>query len=53
MPALCDDRNICTILVGKARGKIALGRSRHKWEGSIKIDLGEKDCEVMHYVRLA
>jgi len=30
-----------TVLVGKSEGKITLGRSRHKWEKSIKVGLKE------------
>jgi hypothetical protein len=30
-------------LVGRTEGKRPLGRPRHRWEETIKIDLGEKD----------
>jgi hypothetical protein len=36
-----DKRNAYRILVGKPEGKRSLGRSRHRWEDSIKIDLRE------------
>lgn len=48
-----DDRNAYKILVGKPRGRRPLGRSRHKCEERIKIGLGEKEWQDMHYVRLA
>ena len=34
-----ERRGICRILVGKPQGKRPLGRPRHRWEDSIKMDL--------------
>jgi hypothetical protein len=34
-------RNVYKVLVGKAEGKRALRRPRHRWEGNIKMDLRE------------
>jgi hypothetical protein len=34
-------RNAYRILVGKPEGKRLLGRPRHRWEDSIKMDLRE------------
>jgi hypothetical protein len=34
-------RNTYNVLVGKAEGKIPLGRRRHGWEDDIKTDLQE------------
>jgi hypothetical protein len=34
-------RNAYGILVGKPEGKMALGRPRHRWQDSIKMDLRE------------
>jgi hypothetical protein len=34
-------RNAYQILVGKPEGKTSPGRSRHRWEDNIKIDLTE------------
>jgi hypothetical protein len=34
------NRTACRILVGKLDGKIPLGRPRHRWVGSIKIERG-------------
>jgi hypothetical protein len=36
-----EKRNAYRILVGKPEGKRPLGRSRHTWVDSIKIDLRE------------
>jgi len=32
---------VYSILVGKPEGKIPLGRPRHRWKDSIKMDLQE------------
>ena len=34
-----QSRNACRVLVGKHKGKGALGRPRRRWEHNIKIDL--------------
>jgi len=36
-----ERRHACKILVGKPEGKRPLGRSSHRWEGNIKVDLQE------------
>jgi hypothetical protein len=36
-----EKRNAYRILVGKPEGKRLLGKSRHMWEDTIKMDLGE------------
>jgi hypothetical protein len=41
-----DKRNAYSILVGKPKGKRALGTPRYKWEGNIKIDHREIGCWV-------
>jgi hypothetical protein len=33
-------------LVGKPEGRRPLGRSRHRWEDNIKMDLQEVRCGV-------
>jgi hypothetical protein len=40
-PIACmgEMRNECKILIGKCEGKGTLGRTRHKLEGNIKMDL--------------
>jgi hypothetical protein len=34
-------RNACKLPLGKPEGKIPLGRTRHRWENNIKMDLRE------------
>jgi hypothetical protein len=36
-----EGRNLYRVLVGKPEGKRPLGRPRRRWEGGIKMDLGE------------
>jgi hypothetical protein len=38
--------NAYIILVGKLERKRPVGRSRHKWEVNIKLDLKEIGCEL-------
>ena len=38
-----ERRGLYRVLVGKPEGKRPLGRSRHIWEGNIKMDLQEVD----------
>ena len=40
------------VLVGKLEGKRPLGRSRRRWEDSIKMDLQEVGCEDMDWIQL-
>jgi hypothetical protein len=42
-----DNRNAYNILVRKPIEKRLLGRSRHRWEDNIRMDLMEKGWEVM------
>jgi len=39
--------------VGKPEGKRPLGRSRHRWEGNIKMDLQEVGCAGIDWIELA
>ena len=34
-----DLRGVLSVMVGKPEGKRSLGRSRHRWENNIKMDL--------------
>jgi hypothetical protein len=45
--------NAYRILVGKPEGTRPLGRPRHSWVGSIKIDLREIGYEDMGWINLA
>jgi hypothetical protein len=45
-------RNACRILVGKPGGKRQLGRHRHRWENSIKIDIRTIGWDGMDWIDL-
>jgi hypothetical protein len=47
------DRNKYIILVGKPKGKIPLGRPKHRWGITLKWILKEIRCEGMDWARLA
>jgi len=46
-------RGIYRVLVGKPEGKRPLGRSRHRWEDNIKMDLQAVEYGGMDWVELA
>jgi hypothetical protein len=46
-------RNVYKILVKKSEWKRSLGRPRRRWEGNIKMDLGEKRWEEVDWMILA
>jgi hypothetical protein len=48
-----ERRGIYSILVGKPEDKRPLGRPRHRWKASIKMDLKEVGCGVMDWIELA
>ena len=41
MARIGEGRGVHRVLVGKAEGKIPLGRPRRRWEDNIKMDLQE------------
>jgi len=41
-----ENRGIYRVLVGKSEGKIPLGRTRHRWEDNINMDIEEVGCVV-------
>jgi hypothetical protein len=45
-------KNAHNTSVGKRERKRPLGRSRHKWEGNIRIDLMEIVWEGVHWMNL-
>ena len=51
--AIEQSRNACRVLLGKSEGKIHLGRSRHRWEDNIKMDLREVGCDPGEWIDLA
>ena len=46
-------RNAYRVLVGNPEGKRHLGRSRHRWEDNIKMDLREVGCDPGDWIDLA
>jgi hypothetical protein len=46
------ERGVYEILVEKPDGKSPLGRSRHRWEDNIKMDLQEVGCGGMGWIGL-
>ena len=46
-------RGVYRVLMGKLEGKRPLGRPRHRWEDSIKMDLQEVGCGGMDWIELA
>jgi hypothetical protein len=46
-------RNVHRVLVGKPQGKRPLGRSRHRWEDNIRMELQEVICGGMDWIGLA
>jgi hypothetical protein len=46
-------RGVYRILVGKPEGNRPLGRTRHRWEDYIKMDLQEVGCGGMDWIELA
>jgi hypothetical protein len=43
-------RNACKDLVGDPVGKRPLGKSRHRWENNIRMDLGETEWEGVNWM---
>jgi len=48
-----ERRGVYRVLVGKPEGKRPLGRPRHRWEDSIKMDLQEVRCGRMDWIEVA
>jgi hypothetical protein len=48
-----ERRSVYRILVGKPKGKRALGRPRSRWDDSIKMDLNEVGCWGKDWIELA
>ena len=47
------DSGVYRVLVGKAEGKIPLGRPRRRWVDNIRMDLQEVGCGYMDWIGLA
>ena len=48
-----ERRCLYRVLVGKLEGKKPLGRTRHRWEDNIEMDLQEVRCGGMNWFKLA
>ena len=48
-----EGRGVYRVLVGKNERQRPLGRPRHRWEDSIKMDLQEVGCGGMDWIELA
>jgi len=48
-----ERRSLYRVLVGKPEGKRPIGRSKHRWEDNIKMDLQEVGCGGMEWIELA
>jgi hypothetical protein len=48
-----EERKVYMVLVGKPKGKIPLGRPRHRWEDGIRMDLREIGWRSVDWISLA
>ena len=48
-----EKRGVNRVLVGNHGGQRPLGRSRHRWDDNIKMNLHEVGCGVMDWIELA
>jgi hypothetical protein len=48
-----ETRNAYRILAGKPEGRRPLGRPRHRWVDSIRMDLREIEWDGMDWIDLA
>ena len=48
-----ESSGVFRVLVGKPEGKRPLGRLRHSWWDSIKMDLQEVGCDGMDWIDVA
>jgi hypothetical protein len=53
IPRIGEERVVYKVLVGKPKGKRALGRHRCRWENNIKMDLKEVGCGGLDWFELA
>jgi hypothetical protein len=50
---MVDTRSVYRVLVGKPDGKRPLGKSRHRWEDDMKVDLQEVGLGGIDWTDLA
>ena len=48
-----EGRDVCRVLVGKPEGRRPLGRSRHRREDNIRMNLWEVGCGCVAWMELA
>jgi hypothetical protein len=48
-----EERTVYRVLMGKPERKRPLGRSRHRWENGIRMDLRETGWESVDWIQLA
>jgi hypothetical protein len=48
-----EGRGVYRVLVGRPQGKRPLGRPRHRWENSVRMDLGEIGIDGANWIQLA
>jgi hypothetical protein len=48
-----EERNVYRVLMGKPEGKRPLGRTRHRWEDGIRMDLREIGWGSVDWIHLA
>jgi hypothetical protein len=48
-----EGRDDYRVLVGRPKGKRPLQRPRHRWEGTIKLDLREIGIDGVNWIQLA
>jgi hypothetical protein len=48
-----EELSVYRVLVGRPKGKRTLGRSRHKWEDNIKLNLREIGIDGANWIQLA
>jgi hypothetical protein len=47
-----EGRGVYRVLVGRPEGKRPLGRSRHRWEDNVKMDLREIGIDGANWIQL-
>jgi hypothetical protein len=47
-----EERGVYRVLIGRPEGRRPLGRSRHRWEDNIKMDLREIGINGVNWIQL-
>jgi hypothetical protein len=50
---IAEGGGVYRVLVGRPEGKRPLGRSRHRWEDNIKLDLRKMGIDGVNWIQLA